>query len=282
MPDPVELVLPGDPLLFGYWEPAPEVSRYTGKPLRQLQMSLGARGDDAHEQLTAALESAESSGGALLQDAKGSRWRVTSRSFSYRDGQPVTTYTHEVEMSEHEELTLERVAFDGLEITPDRWLLESRDDQDTLTFLASLGPGDSQALERMLEKHRNAEGPEVYFPVSWVGVRDDAVRMRFGRCLWQSLPDGGVRHLVVLVSERGDTANKFAGFNLFQPELTRMMQHTVITRMKLDALIGELHQVGVLPSEAVERLNREAEVPVLPFNLMREFDRATDVDEFFE
>jgi hypothetical protein len=245
-------------------------------------MSLGARGDDAHEQLTAALESAESSGDALLQDVKGGRWRVTSHSFSYRDGQPVTTYTHEVEMSEHEELTLERVALDGLEITPDRWSLESSDDQDTLTFLASLGPGDHQALERMLEKHRTAEGPEVYFPVTWIGVRDDSVRMRFGRCLWQSLPAGGVRDLVVLVSEQGDTADKFAGYNLFQPALTRMMQHTVITRMKLDALIGELHQVGALPSEALERLNREVDVPVLPFNLMREFDRAWDVDEFFE
>lgn len=43
---------------------------------------------------------------------------------------------------------------------------------------------------------------------------------------------------MVLVSEHGDTADKLEGLQLFQPELTRMMQHTVITRMKLDALIG--------------------------------------------
>ena len=142
----------------------------------------------------------------------------------------------------------------------------------------SLGPEDHQVLERMLEKRRTAEGPEVYFPVSWTGIRDTPVGMRFGKCLWESRAGGGARHLVVLVSEHGDTAGKLAGLQLFQPELTRMMQHMVITRMKLDALITELHQSGVLPSEAVGRLDRE--VDVLPFDLMREFERANDVEEF--
>jgi hypothetical protein len=274
---PIELVLAGDPLLFGYLEAAPEVSRYTGQPLRQLRVSLGARGDDAHERLNAALQSA---GGedVLISDVEGGHWRVTRHSYSYIDGRPVTTYKHEVELGEHEDLTLERVVLQALEVTPDRWSLQSDGDQYTLTFLVSLGPEDHKVLERMLEKHSTAKGPEIYFPVSWTGIRDTPVRMRFGKCLWESLAGGGARHLVVLVSERGDTAGKLAGLQLFQPELTRMMQHTVITRMKLDALITELHQAGVLPSEAVDRLNRE--VDVLPFDLMREFDRANDVEEF--
>lgn len=77
---------------------------------------------------------------------------------------------------------------DGLEIiSPDRWSLESRGDRDTLTFLASLGTEDHQALERILERHRNAEGPDVYFAVTWTGITDTPVRMRFGKCLWQVL-----------------------------------------------------------------------------------------------
>ncbi len=276
---PIELVLSGDPLLFGYLEAAPEVSRYTGKPLRQLRVSLGAHGDDAHERLNAALQPAEG-GDAFISDVEGGHWQVTRHSYSYTDGRPVTTYKHEVELSEHEDLTLERVMLEGLEVTPDRWSLQSDGDQGKLTFLASLGPEDHKMLERMLEKHRTAEGPEVYFPVSWTGIRDTPVRMRFGECLWQSLAGGRARHLVVLVSEHGDTVGKLVGLQLFQPELTRMMQHTVITRMKLDALITELHQAGVLPSEAVDRLNRE--VDVLPFDLMREFERANDVEEFFD
>jgi hypothetical protein len=276
---PIELALPGDPLLLGYWEAPPDVSRYTGKPLRQLRVSLGARGDDAHERLNSALQSAES-GDALISDAEGDHWRATRHTYSYTDGRAVTTYKHEAELREHEDLTLEQVVLEALEVTPDRWSLQSNGDQDTLTFLASLGPEDHKMLERMLEKHRTAEGPEIYFPVNWTGIRDTPVRMRFGKCLWQPLAGGGARHLVVLVSEHGDTADRLAGLQLFEPELTRMMQHTVITRMKLDALITELHEAGVLPSEAVDRLNRE--VDVLPFDLMRKFDRADDVEEFFD
>jgi hypothetical protein len=78
---PIELVLTGDPLLFGYLEAAPEVSRYTSKPLRQLRVSLGARGDDAHERLNAALQSAEG-GDALISDVEGGHWRVTRHSYS--------------------------------------------------------------------------------------------------------------------------------------------------------------------------------------------------------
>lgn len=127
-------------------EAAPEVSRYTGKPLRQLRVSLGARGDDAHERLNAALQSAEG-GDALISDVEGGHWRVTRHSYAYTDGRSATTYKHEVELSEHEDLTLERVVLEGLEVTPDRWSLQSDGDQDTLTFLASLGPEDHKMLE---------------------------------------------------------------------------------------------------------------------------------------
>jgi len=82
------------------------------------------------------------------------------------------------------------------------------------------------------------------------------------------------------VSEQGDTTEQFAGLQLFQPELVRMMRHTVITRMKPDALIAELHEAGVLPDSALERLNRE--VDFLPFELMREFERADNMDEYFD
>src|SRR5580704_11931264 len=120
---PVELELPGDPMVFSFWPPDPTsdpiVSRYTGKPLRQIEYNLGVRGDSAHKQLQAAIEAAASDT-TLISDATGSRWEVTEHSYSWQEGQAVSLYEHNVKFAEHEELDLQRVEFKGLILTPDR------------------------------------------------------------------------------------------------------------------------------------------------------------------
>jgi hypothetical protein len=277
MPDtPIDLVFPGDPFVFPVIEQEPARSRYTGKMLRQFQVGVRARDAELNEQLEATL-SGTGQEGAVLSDRAGGRWKVTSRSYSYQQGQAAPDI-HNVDIVEQEDLHLERVEFDGLSLVPDRWSLEPYGEANSLTFLATMDAGTHQRFERVLE-HRQADpDAETYFPVKMVGITEEPVSMRFGECLWQRLDGGGARHRIVLVSERGDDPDQ-GGPGLFEPERSRLMQQAVIVNMKLDALIEELHRAGVLDDEAITRITQE--VTRLPFAPMREFHRVGDIDLFF-
>ncbi len=101
--------------------------------------------------------------------------------------------------------------------------------------------------------------------------------MRFGKCLWERRDDGGARHRIVLVSEEGD--DQEGGLSeMFEPERSRLMQQAVIVNVKVDALIKELHRVGVLGDEAIARVTQK--IAPLPFVRLREFDRVDDVNPF--
>jgi len=141
------LDIPGQPALLDQREGEPVSSRFTRKPLRRIRWTLEVYGDNAQEQLQAALGAA-SNGGEFIPDGQGSRWAVTSHSFSYQGSQAVTAYRHEVELAEHEDLRLERVEFEGLDVIPDRWKLDCDDHRAWLAFLVNLDPAQHELRRR--------------------------------------------------------------------------------------------------------------------------------------
>jgi hypothetical protein len=211
----------------------------------------------------------------VIPDRSGDHWRVGDRSYSYQQGQPPGIQT--VDLEEEEQLNLERIDFEGLSLIPDQWSLGQWAEATTLTFLTTVDADTHQRFEQALERSYTEE-EQTYFPVTWVGIREDPVPMRFGKCLWERGEDGGARHRIVLVSEEGD--DQEGGLSeMFEPERSRLMQQAVIVNVKLDALIEELHQVGVLGDEAIARVTQK--VAPLPFVRLRQFDRVDDVDSFF-
>ena len=64
---------------------------------------------------------------------------------------------------------MERVEFEGLDVIPDRWKLDSDDDRIWLAFLVNLDPGQHHQFERVLQQ-RAADEAEQYFPVEMVGI----------------------------------------------------------------------------------------------------------------
>jgi hypothetical protein len=92
-------------------------------------------------------------------------------------------YSHTFELQEREEFELDRVEFGGLAFIPERW---SRDHSAgsgpvTLTVLVTLGTGQHQQFEEFHGRYGDG-----YFPVTWTGIADAPVSMRFGRCLWEA------------------------------------------------------------------------------------------------
>jgi hypothetical protein len=274
------LDIPGQPVLLEEREGEPVPSRFTRKPLRRIRWTLEVYGDNAQEQLRAALTAA-SDGGELIPDGQGVQWTVASHSFSYQAGQTVTVYHHEVELVEHENLRLERVEFEGLDVVPDRWKLDSDDDRIWLAFLVNLDPGQHQQLERVLEQ-RAADDAEDYFPVQMAGITTSPIGMRFGRCLWKRLDERTVRHRIWLVGEGGNDEATGVFDSLNQPELMRSMEQALIVKARIDALISELHQAGALGAEAVERIRSISTIDGVSFAERRELDRAVNIDNFLD
>lgn len=275
------LDIPGYPTLLHEREGEPVLSRFTGKPLRQIRWILEAYGDNAHEQLNTVLTAAASTDGELISYGQGGQWAVTSHNFSYQAGQAMTVYRHEVELAEHENLRLERVEFEGLDIIPDRWKLESDDARIWLAFLVNLDPGQHQQLERVLEQ-RTAEEAEQYFSVQIVGITASPIKMRFGRCLWQRLDERTVRHRIWLVGEGGDDQASGVFDSLNQPELSRTIDQSLILRIKLDILISELQHAGVLNAEAIERISNVDTIDDISFADARELDRTINIERFLD
>jgi hypothetical protein len=279
---PVELELPGNPMIFSFAEHDPVMSRYTGGPLRRIEYNLGVRGDSGHGQLEAAV-SAAAKGDALIQAADGSRWGVTESQFSWQDGQAVTMYTHNVTFTEHEELDLQRVELKDLVIAPDRFRPETHDHRVSWLILSTFDHDQHQQFEQVWAE-QDAKGAESFFPVRLFGVTSEPVQMRFGRCLWQPLDDGRVRHLILLIGEGEDDDEPGLGeviADVHQPQLNRSVEQALITTAKLNALIDELGQAGVLGADVTDRI-RGITISSVPVAAYRELNRTHDIDSFFD
>src|SRR5260370_1178840 len=73
------LDIPGQPALLDEREGEPVLSRFTGKPLRRIRWILQVNGDNAQEQLNAALTAASGDGELIpmVREASG-RWPATA------------------------------------------------------------------------------------------------------------------------------------------------------------------------------------------------------------
>lgn len=272
----LSLVLLGEPrnLQVAFLDPV--TSPYTNRSLRRLRTELSVRGDADHERLMGELEPA-ADGEALIRGDEGDQWKVTSHNYSYQAGQTVTVFNHTVELEEHEQLTLDRIELPGLSLTPERWSLESGGPAErvSLTALVSVNADEHEQLERAIERYTDQEA-SPYFPVRWVGISDEPVSMRFGRCLWQPKDNGGARHRLVLVTEQGDESEPLL---LLEPERTRLIQQSVAVKGTLNALIDELERAGTLDDQAIGRIKEKTDH--LEWSMTREFDRVGDVEAFF-
>lgn len=253
----------------------PETSEITGKLLRRISVTARVREQDSeplHNELSAA-----AGGGQLISDVSGTRWKVLTHSHSYRSGNGPTLHTHTADLIAQEELALELVEFEQLTVSPDRWSIQKSSGEPLLVQILTDLEGDQQErFEQVLEARRGTEGSDLYFPVTLVGIGDEAISMRFGRCLWQKLADGKVRHTIVLVSQDDDDTT-FRGFN--EPETTRLLEQSSRHETMLSALLEELRQAGTLDEAAVARITAAADAP--PFAVRREFSRSDDVEQFF-
>jgi len=249
-------------------------SPHTGRELRRVQVSLqvaAEKSEIVNDELSAAREPDH----ALSAD--GSRWTVHDSSYSYQDGSPSHNYRaelHEVE----EPAKAERVEMLGLSLVPSRYKEEADEDDGTLviSFLVAVKAGDDAVLESAIQHHRQSG---AYFDVVRVGVSEEPLQVRFGRCLWRREEDGRL-HLLRLVGDSQVTDKDVGPWaRLHQPQLRRSQKKIAALEDTVSGLIEQLEKAGVLDSEAAAAIS--AGTADSWSRHVRDFDEAGDLESFF-
>jgi hypothetical protein len=250
----------------------PVQSTLTGKMLRHVEIIIVLNGDELNEKLNNELNAARGLKPAEIRDTDGGRWTVRSRRYSHTPG--IDRYVHRVELIEKDQVVLDRLEFQDLSIAPDRWFANADREPAVLSAMFDLESDEHTKLEQVFSAVRNGE--LQYFPVRQIGIREEAVSMRFGRCYWEALDNGRVRHVVHLVAEDGDDQ---PGLLFNEPERTRLIEASIANSRKIEALIQELKAAGFLDDAAVDRIAEFGRQ--VPHEAQREFDRASNVEDFF-
>lgn len=243
-------------------------SPHTGRSLRRVEAQFRTGSEAARDDVLAAL----AAGKVTARMADGPTFKVTSRSHSYQQDSPFTTFT--VSLDEVEDLACEAVVLDGsVELAPDKYRERFDHNAVIVELTGTTSGGETETLEALLAHDR-----PHYFPVVRRGVQEEPLRMRFGRCLYQDNDDGFRRHRVVLVQDTFDEGEEppFKGFN--QPEMGRVLDAVVQLQQTVEALVDGLVAAGTLPPDAAAGIRERSQE--VRRSALRQFDRTEDEDHF--
>lgn len=276
MTEDTRLVLLGQPQDLDVTDLEPTTSPLTGKPLRRIDVTVRGVPDHLHDQLRDELNASRRA--TPIQDAEGGRWVAENFTSYNRNGGP---YSFDVSFRQGEDVQVERLEFAGISLTPEKVKVRDRDGdgivvEAMVTVTAAEHETISNARDATEEAALGTEG--AYLPVRVVGVRDEPVRMRFGRCPWQRTDDGGARYVLVMVSEVGD-GSPAVGFS--QPRIEALTRNSLVHSAKIDALIAELERAGILSADGVQRIARAAAAePTVAQQV--EYNRTKHIDDFWD
>jgi hypothetical protein len=174
-------------------------SPHTGRDLRRLRVRFVIEDEATHDRVVDALQAHQA---VTLPIGAGQRtaFEPGKHSWSYGNGiTSLTSYDHQVELTEREQLQPSAVAFDQIEITP--YAYEERLDDDT-GIVIDLKTRVDSATHAMLQAMilQDAESYPSYFPVVRRGLQETPRMMRFGKCTW-SAHEGEFKHHLVLVEQ---------------------------------------------------------------------------------
>lgn len=230
----------------------PATSMSTGRPLHRTELTFRTNGDDMYDRVSDELRAAQNE--TPIIDAEGGRWRVESWSTS-GSGQSPIEWQFTVKITQIEDVEVSAVEFLGHQFDVDFYGEHADSDDGYFVMLIEIDVRADQVptLATTLWGEKNVN---EFFDVSRAGVDDKPRRMRFGRVLWQALPEGRRRFQINFVSPPTEGEDSEAGngplFN--QPEVANLERIAIEERARMRALIGELQSAGVLKRDAVERI----------------------------
>lgn len=267
---PITLQLLGSDLTLDYEELDSERHRLTGRTLRRIRTEMAVT-ELGKRPVDEALNRAMSEKGYPIPDTVGRSWVVESQ---YSSRMPGGNWRYDVVLREHEDIHITSLSFGTFTVVPERWRLDTIDDQFALLVLVNLDRATTDRLEHFISE---VSRDKSYFTLT--GLLETPVEVRFGRCLWEDVGES-IRHLLVFVSKEGDSPeSQRAGF--FDPTITNARRAVVAERRRLNALLEELKSAGLLNEAALNRIEQATKPEGLDTSA-REFFRVDRIDDFLE
>lgn len=246
----------GDQLFF---------SKHTGAPLRRVNISFRAKGEDTHEEIQRLLEETGEVVSLNENDEPDGQWKAIQRSFSYQQGRPY--YDYQWELEGKEELKIEEIVLGDVAFKP--YLYKEKFDYDDLLIIKARV---SLTLEEFGRLKALFLG-EQYFQVIRKGISNESREMRFGKALW-SEQDDTVKFQIYLVDRAKDEDGKLG---IFQPEMRNIQSMLARTTECFLELLSVLVEKEVLTSEEQDRIKTVSQERML--NRVLKFDQVDDLDE---
>lgn len=223
-------------------------SKHSSASLERLIVQAVVIGEDENERLLSLIAEARTEGVASV-DETGSiimRWKVSSNSWHYSEGDP--TRVHDLEIEEMENLQVQRLTLGDLAIEP--YSYEERFVDDTLAISA----------RALLSEAQHAEMKDLWqstdvFPVIRYGIDDEPRQMRFGMCYWSRHDDGIKIDLQLAEKTAQDPPSRIASaFAWMKPLIGQVAENNGL----IDALLEVLIEEGVLTGEQVSKTRGKA------------------------
>jgi hypothetical protein len=238
-------------------------SLHTGRTLRILRVRFQVQDEALNDAIVERLKN----GNRITLDDGGTTTPVerTSNSWSYSNG--VSSYSHNVDLREVEDIKPASVELRGLNLVPYEY--EERLDHDGIVIEMKVRL--TQPENELLEEHIWNQG---YFPVTRHGLEERPREMRFGKCVWSE--DGQIiKQRLVLIEKVIDEIDAYQ--DMFGPEDRRTWGMTAETREMLEALLALLTERNVLLDGDIEDIRTRVETG-LP-RRVRQLFRAHDIDQ---
>lgn len=197
------------------------------------------------------------------------KWKVINSSYSYTQGNTITTYNWKIE--EIEELKIAKLIIDDLEFEPYLYYEEIEETKGDALLVNAI-------IETTVEIWQNIKSSPSgkFFSVIRQGISDEEKEMRFGRILWSKHEDT-IKCGIVLVEKIYDEyANPFIGVS--QPEKSNIKENLLKTSEKIDRLLSLLVDKGIITSqeqEIIETINKGE----MDFSI---FNKVEDLDKFLK
>lgn len=256
-----------------------KTSRHSGRLVREIEVGFRCR-DALAEQVSDELNAARVETSALEGD-DGTRWVVGSNSRSSVDS---GAWDFTATLREVEVVHAERLEFLGLALTPAHYDEPEITGDESLVIVAEVAPSaeDSEALERhIVEQGLRSEGETTrYFGLRRIGVQDEPLQVRFGKCLWQKGENGARRHLLVFVAADSDdeqTRRGHVGFD--EPRGSNAARIALQSHELAEAIIEEMALADLLTPEALERIRHRG--TLARDKRFRDLSETSDLSRFY-
>ncbi|WP_342540402.1 hypothetical protein MHI39_24130 [Heyndrickxia sp. FSL K6-6286] len=227
------------------------LSPFTGQQLKKFNLSLLVR----QPQLSVfdvELDYVKENGITEVNDdgAEIKKYKIVNISYSYSNHSDDRTYSFE--LSEVEEIQINKLLIEDMELTPYEYE-ETFDDAIIIQAKVRVTKDIADRIEEL------SQSEDKYFSVIREGINKKPIKMRFGQNIWSEHENNIIKYRLVIVEDKYDTEDDVSR-PLYYPEIQNIQSITLYHKTYIELLADLFVEKGLLSKAEIEGLKEKAKV----------------------